>query len=547
MTLWSILHVSAQGSHIVIQGSVKDYRVAYRSDVTDMKWQVFTDVDLTIPAKEWHVELSQGEAEKRNEVQIKWLTQGKFYLMVDMTGKDGCPNKKAWPFIVEPPVIFSASAYCINEEAFIRWNTTVNGYDTDSLCLRVLKNDGSLIMNIDQTSLEGKMPWPKLVKSDSGEGEDVLERIDFVAHFDDIPVMDDISVLLLRPDCSVDRIIALNDSVDVWHNISTKIDVLGNDYDSNGEIDSSSVQIVSYTNNGSLNVNGDGSVNYKPDVCFFETDSFSYYIENEHQDRSNIATVYVNVKINPESDMDEDGIADIDENIVGSNNLCDTDTDMDGIPNYLDPDDDGDGIATIDEPGDLNDNGIPDYLEVWNSAAVDDYAKTGVDVPVWISVLDNDSSTMVAATLHIDMDVENGYSYINSNDYNVNYSPDFDFLGEDSLYYVVCDHYGKCDTAKVFISVEDLVMPPQVFTPNNDGYNETFVIDNLDHYPENHLVVFNRWGNKVYEKSGYKNNWAGDSNVKHKIGGNSLPVGVYYYVLKYANNRIKQGGVYLER
>jgi gliding motility-associated-like protein len=546
MTLWPVLHVSAQGSHIVIQGSVKDYRVAQRPDVTDVKWQVFTDGDFTIPAKKWQVELTVGDEGKRNEVQVEWLTRGEFYLMVTMTGKDGCPNKKAWPFIVEPPVVFTASAYCKNEEAFIRWNTTVNGYETDSMGLKVFKNDGSLITDIDKALLNGTMPWPKLIKSGDDE-EGVYESIDFIAHFEDISEMEDVSVRLFSPDCSVERIIALNDSVDVWHNISTKIDVLGNDYDSGGEIDSSSVQIVSYTNNGSLKVNADGSVNYKPDVCFFRTDSFSYYMMNKNQEQSNIATVYINVKVNPDSDLDNDGIPDIDEDVVGSGNLCDTDTDMDGTPNFLDPNDDGDGIATIDEPGDLDENGIPDYLEVWHSAVADDYARTGIDIPVWISVLENDSSTMLAATLHVDIDTDHGYTYISKSNYDVNYSPDFDFMGQDSLYYVVCDHYGKCDTAKVLITVEDMVLPPQVFTPNNDGYNETFEIENLEHYPENHLVVFNRWGNKVYVKSGYDNSWNGNSNVKHKIGGNSLPVGVYYYVLKYANNRIKQGGVYLER
>ncbi|MBN1769039.1 MAG: gliding motility-associated C-terminal domain-containing protein, partial [Prolixibacteraceae bacterium] len=45
----------------------------------------------------------------------------------------------------------------------------------------------------------------------------------------------------------------------------------------------------------------------------------------------------------------------------------------------------------------------------------------------------------------------------------------------------------------------------------------------------------------------YQNDWAGHSNVKYTLGDKPLPVGVYYYVLKYANNRIKQGGVYLER
>ncbi|MDA3880226.1 MAG: gliding motility-associated C-terminal domain-containing protein [Prolixibacteraceae bacterium] len=546
MTLWPILNVSGQSRHIVLQGSEKDYRVAHHPGISNIKWEVFTDANFTQPAKNWQVKLTQGENTKNNEVYVKWLAQGEFYLMVTMTGADGCPNKKAWPFSVEPPVNFTASAYCHGENAFIRWETNTNGQETDSIGLRLFDTEGTLIMNIENAPLTGSMQWPEKTKS-AGDTEDIYASIDLTAHFDNIPGTDNISVRLIRPDCAVDMLVAVIDSIDVWHNSTTTINILNNDYDTGGIIDPSSVQIVSYTNNGSIIINKDGSVDYKPDVCFFATNSFSYYVMNTEQKHSNIATVYINVKINPDSDMDNDGNADIDENLVGSNNLCDTDTDMDGIPNFLDPDDDGDGIATIDEPGDLNQNGIPDYLEVWNSKAVDDYAQTGIDIPVWISVLENDSSTMVAANLHIDISSDYGYAYIDNGSHDLNYSPDFDFMGKDSLYYKVCDHYGICDTAKVVITVEDLVLPAEVFTPNNDGYNERFVIKNLEHYPDNHLVIFNRWGNKVFEQSNYNNDWTGHSNIKYKLGDKPLPVGVYYYVLKYANNRIKQGGVYLER
>jgi gliding motility-associated-like protein len=547
LTLWPVLNVSGQGRHIVIQGAVKDYRVAYRSDIADVKWEVFTDAELKIHANDQQVELSQSSNDKGNEVQVKWLDRGDYYLLVTMTGTDGCLNKKAWPFMVKPPVAFTASAYCESENAMIQWKAVANGFEADSLSLELFDIGGTLISNMEKASLTGTMPWPYKTKLSEGVGK-VYSTIDFTAHFEEIPGAENINVRLKKPDCTVKRLVATSDSVDVWHNETTAINVLANDYDTNGIIDSTSVQIISSPDNGSVYVNRDnGEVEYKPDICFFSTDSFSYYMMNKQQEQSNIAMVYVNVKINPDSDSDNDGVPDIDENIVGSNNLCDTDTDMDGTPNFIDPDDDGDGIATIDEPGDLDQNGIPDYLEVWQSAAVDDYAHTGIDIPVWISVLENDSTTMVAATLHIDVDTDHGYTYINNSNHNVNYSPDFDFMGKDSLYYVVCDHYGICDTAKVVISVEDFVLPPEVFTPNNDGYNEKFVIDNLEHYPDNHLVIFNRWGNKVYEKTNYENDWEGNSNVKYKIGDKPLPVGVYYYVLKYANNRIKQGGVYLER
>ena len=66
-------------------------------------------------------------------------------------------------------------------------------------------------------------------------------------------------------------------------------------------------------------------------------------------------------------------------------------------------------------------------------------------------------------------------------------------------------------------------------TPNDDGYNDYWMIKNAEYYPNNHVEIFNRWGQKVYSETGYNNNdkvWRGNYN------GGRLPSGVYYYVIK---------------
>ncbi|MBE5318276.1 gliding motility-associated C-terminal domain-containing protein [Pedobacter sp. MR2016-19] len=63
---------------------------------------------------------------------------------------------------------------------------------------------------------------------------------------------------------------------------------------------------------------------------------------------------------------------------------------------------------------------------------------------------------------------------------------------------------------------------PNVFTPNGDGKNETFLIERLDLYSENQLTIINRWGSTVYEKKGYLNDWT----------ANGLVDGTYFYVIK---------------
>jgi gliding motility-associated-like protein len=62
---------------------------------------------------------------------------------------------------------------------------------------------------------------------------------------------------------------------------------------------------------------------------------------------------------------------------------------------------------------------------------------------------------------------------------------------------------------------------PNIFTPNGDGYNDTFVIPLLELYPDNQLTVYSRWGQQVFRAEGYRNGWAAES----------LSAGTYYYSL----------------
>jgi gliding motility-associated-like protein/uncharacterized repeat protein (TIGR01451 family) len=126
------------------------------------------------------------------------------------------------------------------------------------------------------------------------------------------------------------------------------------------------------------------------------------------------------------------------------------------------------------------------------------------------------------------------------------YTPNLNYNGNDTFTYKLCDANGDCSQATVTIKVEDAVLPNQVFTPNNDGQNDTFLIPGIELYPNNVLTVYNRWGNVVYQKSGYKNEWDGFSNMT-KIGNAPLPIGTYFYVLKYGNQQHKTGFVYLDR
>lgn len=76
---------------------------------------------------------------------------------------------------------------------------------------------------------------------------------------------------------------------------------------------------------------------------------------------------------------------------------------------------------------------------------------------------------------------------------------------------------------------EFCVYPPNSFTPNGDNYNDTWMIDNMEVYPNIELQVFNKWGNLVYRQTGLYEPWDG------KISGEIAPSDTYYYIL-YLNN-----------
>lgn len=66
-----------------------------------------------------------------------------------------------------------------------------------------------------------------------------------------------------------------------------------------------------------------------------------------------------------------------------------------------------------------------------------------------------------------------------------------------------------------------------LFTPNGDGINDTWHIENIQVFPGNEVIVYNIYGNEVYQKKDYANDWKGTYN------GADLPDGTYYYILKF--------------
>lgn len=76
----------------------------------------------------------------------------------------------------------------------------------------------------------------------------------------------------------------------------------------------------------------------------------------------------------------------------------------------------------------------------------------------------------------------------------------------------------------------------ELITPNGDGDNETFYIENLNPALHNEVSVFNASHQVVFHEENYRNNWSGEA----------LPVGTYYYLVRVGENTYK-GNLYIKR
>lgn len=106
------------------------------------------------------------------------------------------------------------------------------------------------------------------------------------------------------------------------------------------------------------------------------------------------------------------------------------------------------------------------------------------------------------------------------------------------------DDTNNSDSATVTIG--NCLQVPEGFSPNSDAFNPTLIIPCIENYPDNSLLIYNRYGTLVYEANSYLNDWDGTSNQGFTVTNGKLPVGTYFYVLTINSQDLKRiGWVYL--
>ena len=98
---------------------------------------------------------------------------------------------------------------------------------------------------------------------------------------------------------------------------------------------------------------------------------------------------------------------------------------------------------------------------------------------------------------------------------------------DDIEYTFIVTGKGNC-IASDFVKITSiqLLVPPNTFTPNGDGINDTWQIKHIEKYLDCIVEVFTPSGNRVYfSTSGYEKPFDGT------FQGKPLPAGTYYYVI----------------
>jgi gliding motility-associated-like protein len=83
----------------------------------------------------------------------------------------------------------------------------------------------------------------------------------------------------------------------------------------------------------------------------------------------------------------------------------------------------------------------------------------------------------------------------------------------------------------------DSIKIPTGFSPNGDGVNDNFQILGIELYPNNELTIFNRWGNVVYFKQNYLNEWNGSNS-----NGEPLPDATYFVIFTSEDKKYQYSG-----
>ncbi len=173
------------------------------------------------------------------------------------------------------------------------------------------------------------------------------------------------------------------------------------------------------------------------------------------------------------------------------------------FPTLVNPTAEQDIVVLLGQTVDLFADGGPDAIYTWTSADDPTLARLGGAA----AVANNPTPTFTASAA----------------------SPNvFNYVVTMTTGFTLNDNDANCTVSiPVRVRIFTELNVPNVFSPNGDGQFDTWQIPLLEGIPGSETKVFNRWGDLVFESTGYTEPW----NGKVKNTGSLVPHSTYYYVI----------------
>jgi len=400
-------------------------------------------------------------------------------------------------------------------------NVLVNDFDPDGDDLTVTDNtepnNGSLIVNPDGSYIY--TPEPGFV------GEDVFE---YTVCDNGDPSLCATGTVTIEVTLDLGNSTVAND--DAYFTLLDRIisgNVLDNDFDPEGQTQTVDINQTPLNGplNGTLVINADGTFTYTPNSGFVGTDQFTYQIVDSGAPvATDIATVYISVR---GADLPPP---------VSSLSL-----EKVGVFN----DENGDQRPQVGETISYTFRVINTGETIISDIVIDDELVIVTGGPIELAPGEEDSTTFTAIYSITQSDIEqlfvDNQALVSGVDQDGNVIDDLSDDPNDPTDNDVNGDGEPDDVTRTIIpnvlADEDIIIY-NVMTPNGDGLNDIFMIQNIDRYPDNKVQIFNRWGVEVYSTEGYSidngNVFSGFSDGRATVRrGERLPTGTYYYLIEY--------------
>ncbi|WP_264538263.1 gliding motility-associated C-terminal domain-containing protein [Flavobacterium sp. N1736] len=533
-----------------------------------------------------------------------------------------CDTATVTVTIVAPVITITATSICVNDVPYIDYVVTpVNFTPVNGVTISWTNSGNNVISTTTDLSLSGRVLWPGAVVDQAGNGIDwpgwIFENNKWIQGSDGFETLRPTATLAISvnptqtitinyppadPYCIARPTFAIVANDDVAGPINgitggtNVLNVYNNDTLNGSTVNPNDVTLTIVTQDpkGILTLNADGSVNI-PANTPAGTYTLTYQI-CEKADFGNCDTATVTITVSSSAIMANDDVyANISCNTFGlvgnvlTNDLLNQTAVTLQLVNFMlvnNNSDKTDANIKIDALGNVNVSGLtPAGTYTYNYQICEklnpDNCDTGL---VTITVLPNgitnisgeacaDDSSLIDLTTLLPANTPATGTWIDQNNSNALQGNILNPLGLALGNYVFEYQIADQNCPKSIVLTMEInddckvlacgnVIIHNAFSPNGDGINDFFKIDNIDDttcYPENTVEIYNRWGILVFETSNYNNTTnafdgtsRGRTTVKQSDG---LPTGTYFYIVNYksldGNNTIqsnkKDGFLYLSK